>query len=80
MAGDVHRAGGQWHAADGAPAGGFAPPGPPHLPRTACTGVHRRCTVTGGHTDASACVPEAGTVRTAVADVAARDVALWRSG
>jgi hypothetical protein len=75
MAGDVRRAGGQWHAADGAPAGGFAPPGPPHLLRTARTGVHRRCVVTGGHTDTSACAPDAGTARTAVADVAARDVA-----
>jgi hypothetical protein len=28
MAGDVRRSGGQWHAANGAPAGGFAPPGP----------------------------------------------------
>jgi hypothetical protein len=37
--------------------------------------------VTGSHTDASVCAPEAGTARTAVADVAARDVALWtRSG
>jgi hypothetical protein len=37
--------------------------------------------VTSGHTGASACVTEAGTARTAVADVAARDVALWtRSG
>jgi hypothetical protein len=37
--------------------------------------------VTGGHTDASACAPDAGTVRTAVADVAARDFVLWmRSG
>jgi hypothetical protein len=45
------------------------------------TGVHRRCAVTGGHTDASVCAPDAGTARTAVADVAARDVALWtRSG
>jgi hypothetical protein len=81
MAGDVHRAGGQWHTADGAPAVGFAPPGPPHLPRTARTGVHWRCAVTGGHTGASTCAPEAGTARTAVADVATRDVALWtRSG
>jgi hypothetical protein len=31
--------------------------------------------VTSGHTSASACVPEAGTARTAVADVAAHDVA-----
>jgi hypothetical protein len=81
MAGDVRRASSQWHAADGAPAGGFAPPGPPHLPRTARTGAHRRYAVTGGHTDASACAPEAGTVCTAVADVATRDVTLWtRSG
>jgi hypothetical protein len=37
--------------------------------------------VTSGHTSASACAPEAGTARTAVADVAARDVAPWtRSG
>jgi hypothetical protein len=37
--------------------------------------------VTGGHTDASVCAPDAGTACTAVADVAARDVALWtRSG
>jgi hypothetical protein len=31
--------------------------------------------VTSGHTGASACTPEAGTARTAVADVAAHDVA-----
>jgi hypothetical protein len=37
--------------------------------------------VTSGHTGASACAPEAGTARTAVADVAAHDVAPWtRSG
>jgi hypothetical protein len=37
--------------------------------------------VTGGHTDASVCASDAGTARTAVADVAAHDVALWtRSG
>jgi hypothetical protein len=37
--------------------------------------------VNSGHTGASACAPEAGTARTAVADVAARDVAPWtRSG
>jgi hypothetical protein len=77
MAGDVRRAGGQWHAADDASADGFAPPGPPHLLWTARKGVHRRCAVTGGHTDASACGPDAGTARTAVADVAARDVAPW---
>jgi hypothetical protein len=31
--------------------------------------------VTSGHTGASACAPEAGTARAAVADVAAHDVA-----
>jgi hypothetical protein len=31
--------------------------------------------VTSGHTGASVCVPEAGTARTAVADVAAHDIA-----
>jgi hypothetical protein len=31
--------------------------------------------VTSGHTSASACAPEAGTARTAVADMAAHDVA-----
>jgi hypothetical protein len=31
--------------------------------------------VTSGHIGASVCAPEAGTVRTAVADVAAHDVA-----
>jgi hypothetical protein len=31
--------------------------------------------VTSGHTGASACAPEAGTARTAVADVATHDVA-----
>jgi hypothetical protein len=37
--------------------------------------------VTSGHTGASACAPEAGTARTVVADVAARDVVPWtRSG
>jgi hypothetical protein len=37
--------------------------------------------VTSGHTGASACAPEAGTAHTAVADVAARDIAPWtRSG
>jgi hypothetical protein len=34
--------------------------------------------VTSGHTGASVCAPEAGTTRTAVADVAARDVAPCR--
>jgi hypothetical protein len=33
--------------------------------------------VTSGHIGASACAPEAGTARTAVADVAARDIAPW---
>jgi hypothetical protein len=33
--------------------------------------------VTSGHTGASVCTPEAGTVRTAVADVAAHEVAPW---
>jgi hypothetical protein len=81
MAGDVRRYGGEWHAAGGASAGGFAPPGPPHLPRTAHMGARRRYAVTSSHTGASACTPEAGTTRTVVADVAARDVAPWtRSG
>jgi hypothetical protein len=31
--------------------------------------------VTSGHTNPSACAPEAGTARTAVADVAAHDIA-----
>jgi hypothetical protein len=31
--------------------------------------------VTSGHTGTSVCVPEVGTVRTAVADVAAHDIA-----
>jgi hypothetical protein len=34
--------------------------------------------VTSGHTGASACAPEVGTARKAVADVAAHDVALER--
>jgi hypothetical protein len=37
--------------------------------------ARRRCAVTSGHTGASACVPKAGTARTAVADVATHDVA-----
>jgi hypothetical protein len=45
-----------------------------HLPRTARTSARRHCAVTSGHTGASACAPEAGTARTAVADVAAHDV------
>jgi hypothetical protein len=52
-----------------------------HLPRTAHTGARRHCAVTSGHKSASACAPEAGTARTAVADVAAHDAAPWtRSG
>jgi hypothetical protein len=44
-------------------------------------GAHWHCAVTSGHTGASACAPEAGTTRMAVADVAAHDVAPWtRSG
>jgi hypothetical protein len=35
--------------------------------------------VTNGHTGASACAPEAGTARTAVADMAAHDVAPERA-
>jgi hypothetical protein len=35
--------------------------------------------VTSGHTGTSACTPEAGTVRTVVADVAAHDVAPERA-
>jgi hypothetical protein len=35
MAGDVRRSGGQWRATSGAPAGGSAPSGAAHLPRTA---------------------------------------------
>jgi hypothetical protein len=72
MAGDVLRSSGQWHAAGGAPADGSAPPGP-----ATCHGRH--CAVTSGHTGASACAPEAGTARTAVADVAAHDVAPERA-
>jgi hypothetical protein len=48
---------------------------PSHLPRTARTSARRRYAVTSGHTGASAYAPEAGTARTAVADVAAHDVA-----
>jgi hypothetical protein len=36
--------------------------------------ARQRCAVTSGHTGASVCAPEAGTARTAVADVAAHDV------
>jgi hypothetical protein len=54
---------------------------PSHLPRMARTSARWHCAVTSGHTSASACAPEAGTARTAVADVAAHDVAPWtRSG
>jgi hypothetical protein len=48
---------------------------PSHLPWTARTSARRRCAVTSGHTSGSARAPEAGTARTAVADVAAHDVA-----
>jgi hypothetical protein len=36
-----------------------------HLPQTAQVSARRRYAVTSGHTDASACAPEAGTARTA---------------
>jgi hypothetical protein len=80
MAGDVRRSGDQWHAADGA-GRRIRATWPRHLPGTTRTGACRRCAVTSGHTGASACAPEAGTAHTAVADVAAHDVAPWtRSG
>jgi hypothetical protein len=65
MAGDVRRSGGQWLATGGAPAGGSAPPGASHLPRTARECSRRRSVVTNGHSGASACAPDAGTARTA---------------
>jgi hypothetical protein len=75
MAGYVRRSGGQWRATGGAPAGGSAPPGAAHLPRTARVCSHlprtarvcsrRRSAVTGGHSGTSACVPDAGTTHTA---------------
>jgi hypothetical protein len=45
--------------------GGSAPPGAAHLPRTARMSPRRRCAMTGGHSGTSACVPDAGTARTA---------------
>jgi hypothetical protein len=65
MADDARRFGGQWRATGGAPAGGSAPPGAAHLPRTARECSRRHSTVTNGHSDASTCAPDAGTVRTA---------------
>jgi hypothetical protein len=65
MAGDVRRSGGQWRATGGAPTGGSAPPGAAHLPRTARVCSRRCSAVTGGHSGASACAPDAGTARTA---------------
>jgi hypothetical protein len=65
MAGDVRHPGGQWRATGGAPAGGSAPSGAAHLPRTARVSPRWRCAVTGGHSGASACAPDAGTARTA---------------
>jgi hypothetical protein len=63
MAGDVRRSSGQWRATSGAPAGGSAPPGAAHLPRTARVTPRRCCAVTGGHSGASACAPDAGMAR-----------------
>jgi hypothetical protein len=65
MAGDVRRSCGQWRATGGAPAGGSAPPGAAHLPRTAQVSSRRRCAVTSSHSGASVCAPDAGTARTA---------------
>jgi hypothetical protein len=65
MAGDVCHSGGQWRATGGAPAGGSAPPGAAHLPRTARECSRRCSAVTNGHSGASACAPNAGTARTA---------------
>jgi hypothetical protein len=65
MAGDVRRSDGQWRATGGASAGGSAPPGAAHLPRTARVCSRQRSAVTGGHSGASSCVPDAGTARTA---------------
>jgi hypothetical protein len=53
MASDVRRSGGQWRSTGGAPAGGLAPPGAAHLPRTAQVSSRRRCVVTRGHSGAS---------------------------
>jgi hypothetical protein len=65
MAGDVRRAGGQWHATGGAPAGGLAPPGAVHLPRPSRGSSRRRSTAIDGRSGALACTPDAGTARTA---------------
>jgi hypothetical protein len=64
MAGDVRRSGGQWRATGGAPAGGLAPPGAAHLPRTARVSSRRHSAGTDGRSGASACTPDAGTART----------------
>jgi hypothetical protein len=65
MAGDVRRSGGHWRATGGAPAGGSAPPGAAHLPRTTRVSPRRRCAVTGGHSGALACTTDVGTARAA---------------
>jgi hypothetical protein len=65
MAGDVRCSGGQWRATGGALAGGSAPPGAAHLPRTAWVSSRWHCAVTSGHSGASPCTPDAGTVHTA---------------
>jgi hypothetical protein len=75
MAGDVRRSGSQWRAMGGAPAGGSAPPGAAHLPRTARECSRWRSAVTNGHSGTSACAPDAGTARTAGGRRAAHDVA-----
>jgi hypothetical protein len=78
MAGDVRRSGGQWRATGGAPAGGSAPPGASHLPRTARECSRRCSTVTNGHSGTSACAPHAGTARTTGGRRAAHHVATGR--
>jgi hypothetical protein len=65
MAGDVRSSSGQWRATGDAPVGGSVPPGAAHLPRTARECSLRRSVVTNGHPGASACAPDAGTVRMA---------------
>jgi hypothetical protein len=65
MAGDVRRSGGQWRATGGAPAGGSTPPGAAHLPRTARVSSRRCSAVANGHSGASVCGPDAGTMHTA---------------
>jgi hypothetical protein len=65
MPGDVRRSDGQWRATGGALAGGSTPPGAAHLPQTARVSSRRRSTATDGHSNTSACVPNAGTTRTA---------------